>query len=126
MPLKVWRLLFDRERVRAAAWALRAFSSVHAELREDGLSTKVPAPPPLPSRTLRTVEVVLRIRRATCLERALVVQRWFAARSVPRTVVVGISESPGAFAAHAWVEGHDAPAFFEGYQPIRRVEAVVG
>ena len=100
----------DVPTLRAALWAIRALQTARRQLRRDGLeSLRVPAPPALPRSAARGVRVVLRLRTHTCLEEALVMQRWLAGQGVPRDVVVGV-RGPAEFGAHAWLEGDLAPA----------------
>ncbi len=55
---------------------------------------------------------VLRRWRNSCLQRALILQAWYACHGIQRDVVVGVT-SPESFLAHAWLEGealcHDKP-----------------
>jgi transglutaminase superfamily protein len=48
---------------------------------------------------------VLRRRNATCLERSLILQRWYAAQGAPHDVVIGVTAPAGGFTAHAWLDG---------------------
>jgi Transglutaminase-like superfamily len=48
---------------------------------------------------------VLRRRPHTCLERALVLQRWEATQGRAVEVIIGVRGSSAEFAAHAWLEG---------------------
>jgi hypothetical protein len=90
--------------LRAAWWAGRALRRARAELRGGGLrGVDLPAPPRLRGGDT-TVRAVLRARRASCLERALVLQRWLGARGDPRDVVIGTT-GPADFEAHAWLDG---------------------
>lgn len=107
----------DVASVRAAWWALRALRQVRAALKRDGVGSAVLLPPPgLPEAAGRGVRAVLRRVRPTCLERALVLQRWLAAHGVKRDVVIGVRSPADGFAAHAWVDGespHDGQDFHE-------------
>lgn len=96
-------------RARAAGWAGRAWRRVRRELRHRRLADVVlPVPPPHgPARGRGSVRAVLRLVRASCLEDALVLQRWDAAGGRPRDVVVGVSRSGGCTSAHAWLDGDD-------------------
>jgi hypothetical protein len=51
------------------------------------------------------VLAILRRRRSTCLERALVLQRWEEAHGRPRDIIVAVKGSTVDFAAHAWLDG---------------------
>ena len=57
----------------------------------------------------RGVEALLRRRRHTCLEAAIVRQHWLDAHDVHRDIVIGVSRPPDGFIAHAWLEGEDDP-----------------
>jgi hypothetical protein len=48
---------------------------------------------------------VLRRRPSTCLERALVLQRWEAAHGAGADVVIGVPRHSEDFVAHAWLDG---------------------
>jgi hypothetical protein len=48
---------------------------------------------------------VLCRRPHTCLERALVLQRWEAMQGRPVEVIIGVDGSSAEFRAHAWLEG---------------------
>jgi Transglutaminase-like superfamily len=103
----------DLASLRAAWWALRAVRSVRRQLRSRPVAeVRPPGPPALPARAKRGVEAVLRRLEPSCLERALVLQRWLAAHGEPRVVVIGVT-APGDFRAHAWLEGEPAPGFHE-------------
>jgi hypothetical protein len=62
------------------------------------------APPALPASAVRGVEVLLRVARPSCLEAALVRQRWLRAHGVACDVVIGVTAPSQGFRAHAWVE----------------------
>jgi hypothetical protein len=98
--------------VRAAWWALRALRSAREQLSAGHLHDVVlPAPPRVPDGALRGVEAVLRRRRNSCLERAMLLQHWHAGHGRPLDVLVGVTGSDG-FGAHAWLEDEPAPARF--------------
>ncbi|WP_432570296.1 lasso peptide biosynthesis protein [Kineococcus sp. SYSU DK005] len=107
--------------LRAAWWAERSLRRVRAELPVDGLRTRVAPPPRLPGSALGAVEAVLRRRRATCLQRCLVVQAWLLAHGEAREAVVAVSVADG-FSAHAWLDGHDADESAE-FRELTRVPA---
>jgi hypothetical protein len=56
---------------------------------------------------------VLRRLEPSCLERALVLQRWLAARGDPREVVIGVTAPDAHFEAHAWLDGESPREFRE-------------
>jgi hypothetical protein len=67
------------------------------------------------------VRVVLSREEPSCLERALVLQRWLIAHGDPRDVVVGTNGSPsGEFTAHAWLDGEALPPE-RGYTELIRL-----
>lgn len=112
----------DPATLRAALWAMRALGQARRQLRDTGLEQLTFSPlPPLPSSAERGVRAVLRRRRHTCLERAVVLQRWHAAHGDARDIVIGVAGTGDAFRAHAWLEDeedeHDAGSFRE----LRRV-----
>jgi hypothetical protein len=95
----------DLPTLRAAWWAHRSLRAIRSGLQRDGLQyAAVPLPPALPARAGRGVHAVLRREPNTCLERALVLQRWEASQGAGRDVVVGVT-GPASFAAHAWLAG---------------------
>jgi hypothetical protein len=107
----------DPASIRAAWWAHRALRVVHDDLRDNGLDfASPPAPPPLPDRARRGVLAVLRRQKSTCLERALVLQRWDSAHGQQRDVIIAVKGPSVDFSAHAWVDGEpdrDAGSFAE-------------
>ena len=112
------RRRLDLPTLRAALWAERALRSARRTLRRRGVEGIVlPAPPALPDEAGRGVQALLRRRTSsTCLERALVRQRWLAAHGRPRDVVIAVQAPHEAFQAHAWVDGDpdgQADAFHE-------------
>jgi transglutaminase superfamily protein len=107
----------DVPTLRAAWWTHRTLRRVHDELRANGLKySAAPAPPRLPQHARRGVLAVLRRQRSTCLERALVLQRWHQAHGNGRDVVIAVKNARFDFAAHAWLDGEpdgDVEAFAE-------------
>jgi hypothetical protein len=107
--------------LRAAGWALLALRRLRGRISRDGLEVEVIAAPPSQSASVRGVELALRLRRATCLERSLVVQRWLLAQGRPHDVLVGVSGGVDAIDAHAWIDRYDADEQGEGYRVLTRV-----
>ena len=100
----------DLPTLRAAWWTLRALRHVRRGLDGDSFRPpSIPPPPAVPVDAGRGVAAVLRRRPASCLERALVVQRWEAAHGRRRDVVIGVT-APADFAAHAWLDGDPSQA----------------
>jgi hypothetical protein len=96
----------DIPTLRAALWAQRALVQVRYGLRRKGVGkVRVASPPALPPSARRGVLSVLRRRSHTCLERALLLQRWEAAQGRSIEVIIGVKGSSAEFNAHAWLEG---------------------
>ncbi|MFF0153001.1 lasso peptide biosynthesis B2 protein [Micromonospora sp. NPDC005203] len=92
--------------VRAAVWTLRAVWSVRRQLtRQDLASVRLPTPPPGAAAHRSVVLGVLRRTEASCLQRSLVLQRWYAGQRIRRTVVIGVTAPSAGFHAHAWLDG---------------------
>jgi hypothetical protein len=107
----------DVPTLRAAWWTQTALKRVRADLRANGLRYGPgPEPPRLPEHARRGVLAILRRRPSTCLERALVLQRWDAVQGRPRDVIIAVKGPTVDFAAHAWLDGEpdgDVTAFAE-------------
>jgi Transglutaminase-like superfamily len=99
-----------------AFWALRAVCSARRQLRSTGHAGIVlPPVPRRPEAAARGVRVVLRRLPATCLERAVILQRWRAAQGDPHDVVVGVLGPGEGFRAHAWLDDEE-PVLVDGEQ----------
>jgi hypothetical protein len=99
------RRRIDLPTLRAAAWTVRALRQVRKSLARDGLDgTQVKPPPRLPASARRGVIAAMRRRETTCLERALVLQRWEAAHGAPSDVIIAVGKPTDEFGAHAWLE----------------------
>lgn len=97
--------------LRAAVWADRALRRVRRQLGAGRLTDFVlPPPPELPAAARTGVEAVLRRRRHTCLEAALVRQQWLAAHGISSEIVIGVATPREGFVAHAWIDGEEAGA----------------
>ena len=91
--------------LRAAAWALRSVRSARRQLGTSGYDNlSLPPVPTLPVSASRGVHAVLRRLPSTCLERAVVLQRWRAAQGDAHDVVIGVKGSRDDFRAHAWLD----------------------
>jgi hypothetical protein len=96
----------DIPTLRAVLWAQRALLEARYGLRRKGVGrVRVAFPPKLPASARRGVLAVLRRRSHTCLERALLLQRWEAAQGRAVEVIIGIKGSSTEFKAHAWLDG---------------------
>jgi hypothetical protein len=115
----------DVATVRAAVWTARALRRTKRELAGRGLEgARVAPPPPLPAHARRGVMAVIRRKPNTCLERALVLQRWEASHGAPSDVVIGVPGRGGDFVAHAWLE-HMPDGQVAAYHEIHRIPAPV-
>ncbi len=113
----------DLVTLRAAWWALRAVRSARRQLRTTGLDElRLPRLPTLPEEAGRGVHAVLRRQPHTCLERALVLQRWRAAHGDPQEVVVGVTAPSSGFAAHAWLADEPVDVETGAYSELLRVQ----
>jgi len=112
---------FDLSTVRAAWWAWRALQRARRDLRRVAFNrVAVKAPPVLPEDATRGVLAVVRRTPNTCLERALVLQKWLAAYGQNRDVVIGVTGHGEPFEAHAWLEGERVSV---RYRELTRVPA---
>jgi hypothetical protein len=109
--------------LRAASWALFALRRLRGEISEQGLEAQVPPPPELASEGVRGVEAALRRRRATCLERSLILQRWLIAHGAPHEVLIGVSGGADRVEAHAWIDGYDPEADEQDFRVLTHVPA---
>lgn len=104
------RRLPDLARLRAAWWARGALRAARRALaRGEIRDIELPAPPALPPSAILGVAALLRRREHTCLEGALVRQRWLAAHGEPRAIAIGVTAPSQGFTAHAWLVGEDDP-----------------
>jgi hypothetical protein len=116
------RRLPDIATLRAAWWTHRALRSARRQLRARGLEAlELPRLPDLPGSARRGVDALLRREPSTCLERALVLQRWRAAHGEPRDVVVGVRGSAADFGAHAWLDDETTEPPTDAFAELLRV-----
>jgi len=111
-PLDVARAIrrLGANGLRTAVWAGWSCHRVRRQLARSGIgAVRLPAPPPASTHDRSVMLAVLRRAGATCLERSLIRQRWYAARQSRRTLVIGVTAPSAGFRAHAWLEG-DAQA----------------
>ncbi len=113
----------DLATLRAGLWAGVALRRTRRELARHGLDgAPAPAPPPLPPHAVRGVVALLTLASASCLERALVLQRWATAQGAPAAVVIGVTGPGEGFRAHAWLESAPDPSA-GAYAEILRLPA---
>jgi hypothetical protein len=115
------RAAFQPSTVYAAWWTVFALREARRELRSKGLAATLSPPPRLPATANGAVRVVLRRWPSTCFERALVEQRWLAARGKPSDVVIGVARDDEGFAAHAWLDVKSARETNLEYQELLRL-----
>ncbi len=114
-------LLHPIATLAGARHALRALRAVRRELPIRGLETRAPAVRPLSLSGVRGGRVALRVARASCLERSLVLQAVLAARGERHEVLVGVARPGVDVQAHAWLANYDPPYARSGYTVIARV-----
>jgi hypothetical protein len=90
-------------------WTAGELARLRKVLGPQGLEADVRHPPSLPVDAVRGVRVAAKLGRASCLERSLLLQRWYSDHGIAYDVLVGIDTTGGDFKAHAWLEGHDGP-----------------
>jgi hypothetical protein len=95
--------------VRAAWWTWRTLPRLRGQLSAGKLERVSVTPPPrVPAHAVRGVEAVLRRRENSCLERAILLQRWHVAHGDALDVVIGVTPPGDAFRAHAWLANEPA------------------
>ena len=120
----------DRGRARAARlatatvvcplsvlWTELSLRRVRRELADRRVTARVPPSILVSPLSTRAAAGWLRARRASCLERSLIMQRWLFAGGEPHDVLIGVASSTSPISAHAWLDNEAAP----GYQVIARV-----
>ena len=94
-------------RVRAASWTIRSANSARKQLRR-GIppdAIELPRVPVLRPEAGIIIRRITRLFGNTCLERAVVLQRWYVAHGQPKPIYVGVTAPLTGFKAHAWLEG---------------------
>lgn len=110
--------------LRAALWAQRALRQARRRLAEgETRQFRLQRPPTLPASATRGVEAVLKRRKHTCLEGALVRQRWLAAHADMRDVVIGVTAPSAGFSAHAWLDRGERLSAARPHVEISRLPA---
>jgi transglutaminase superfamily protein len=118
----VTRRLPSPSELRAAWWTHRALRAARRGLAAGELrDLAIPRPGALPISAGRGVEAMLRRRRHTCLEGALVRQRWLATQGRLCDVVIGVTAPRAGFEAHAWLADPDQPTPPHAWQELTRV-----
>jgi Transglutaminase-like superfamily len=108
--------------LRAAWWARTALLAARRALAAGEVSKiELPPPPPLPTSASRGIEAVLRRCHHTCLEGALVRQRWLAGQGLRREIAIGVTSPSEGFSAHAWLVGEEDPTA-QGFRELTRLQ----
>jgi hypothetical protein len=108
--------------VRAAGWAVLALRRLRRQIGREGLEVRVLSPPTTVGvEGVGGVESALRICRATCLERCLIMQRWLLAHDDPHEILVGVTGGSEAMEAHAWLHSYDPDDSGRDFQLLTRV-----
>ena len=108
--------------LRAAWWAYRCLCNARRRLAAGHMDVRV-APPALPASAVRGVEAVLRRAQPSCLEAALVRQRWLEAHGVLCDVVIGVTAPSEGFRAHAWLEDPNESGARQPWHELARLAA---
>jgi hypothetical protein len=111
--------------LRAALWAARSVRRVRRDLSRQGVHAQVRPPPTLPDAAGRGVVLILRRSSPSCLEQALVMQRWLLAHGQPHDVVIGVARQDDTVMAHAWVDGGGEPGE-QTYTELHRLPPPAG
>jgi hypothetical protein len=108
--------------VRAMWWTLRSALAARRQLKRGRRPDAVvlPDPPSLPDNMTRSVRVVTRLLDNTCLERAIVLQKWYAAHGERKSIWIGVSSPSAGFRAHAWLEGETSGN--EAFEKLLKVD----
>jgi type IV secretory pathway TrbD component len=107
--------------LRTAIWAAWTCHRVHRQLARGGMDeVRLSAPPPLSGHDREVVLAVMRRVGATCLERSLVLQRWYAAQRTSRVLIIGVTAPRLGFRAHAWLDGETDAPHHEMVEILRR------
>lgn len=103
---------------------MRALRRVRRELRTKQVdAVTVPVSPSAGMAAIHGPLGVLRLQHATCLERALVMQRWLDDQGHPCEVIIGVSRPSSGFTAHAWLETDRISTEHAEHKEIMRLPA---
>jgi Transglutaminase-like superfamily len=106
--------------LRAAWWAARSTRRLRGiQSGSFPPAAALPPVPGVPASARRGVSLSLRLSKATCLVRAVVLQAWYLAHGEERDLVVGVTAPSQGFSAHAWLDG-DPPCHSEGFHELMR------
>ncbi|MGH2870777.1 MAG: lasso peptide biosynthesis B2 protein [Solirubrobacteraceae bacterium] len=92
-------------------WADQALVGLRRDLPVQGIKARVAPPRAAAGWGTAPITVWLRYRRATCLERSIILQRWLMCIGQPHDVLIGVRSPEEAVMAHAWLD-HEDPLDF--------------
>lgn len=92
-------------------WADHALGGLRRDLPVHGIKARVAPPPAAAWWGTAPITVWLRYRRATCLERSIILQQWLDCLGQPHDVLIGVRSPDEAVMAHAWLD-HEDPLDF--------------
>lgn len=96
----------DARSLRSAVWALRSLNRSRRQLRTGGVAAvDLTSPASVRALDRRVLLAVLRVHRASCLERSVVLQRFDSSAGRRRVLIVAVTKPGADFRAHAWLEG---------------------
>jgi len=104
---------------RAAWWAAKSIRRAGSVALDSPVPAQLPPVPAVPRAAERGVEISLRLARATCLTRAIVLQAWRLAHGEERDLVIAVTRPGANFGAHAWLDG-DSPCHSSRFHELTR------
>jgi hypothetical protein len=99
-------------------WADDSLRYLRRALPAEGVATQLSQPPRSRLPLARVMGRWLQWRRATCLERSLILQRWLLEAGCPHDMLIGVQRLDGNVIAHAWLD-HEDP---QGYAELLRLQ----
>jgi Transglutaminase-like superfamily len=111
--------LWRRFRPAVFAWLDTGLADVRASLRTDGIDARSRLTDPPYARPWLTglMGARLAMQGATCLERSLIMQRWWMAMGRPHDLLIGVKSPRETTIAHAWLDDEDS----RGHHVIMRL-----
>lgn len=88
-------------------WTEDSLRRLRRELPDAGLRVRVSPPSSASPRLTPFLAGWLRLRKATCLERSLIMQRWLVEVGQPHDVLIGVGPPAPTLIAHAWLDHED-------------------
>ncbi len=107
---KAVRIVTAPGSARTLFWSMRMVVRVRKQLPYKPFGEVLLSGPPASDPLSRSaMNAGLRLRRATCLEQALLRQRFDAANGLQRTLIIAVTNPADGFRAHSWLEGERQP-----------------